>query len=588
MAAVRVALGGAMLWGLLPGAAALEPGITAVTNRVYLMENHSASYLVWHSLGVTNATVVHVDAHDDCRAIAPEKLQRLQQMTRARDYESIHRLSDPGFAQRFEVSPSQYLFDLGNYVYPCLVDGTVSDYWWVVPDATLDAGRQQFLMAHLKGVLKLQSLDATAAGENGFWFPVRGARFHVTTLDELPRMPPGTLLDFDIDSFSLTPALTDQHVPGRLPWRPEVICDRLESCVSNAPIITIASSVPGGFLPLALRFIADACKQRFTTGRYPEYARNLLEAVETMRMTGGKPGTALEPPGDPAFTSAYLHVKALTLLMDGRCAEALDSIGQAAGPPRPVYAKGYLDASEALLYMQRPSMAATAIDRFEALQGLPTEDSLAARVRVCLETGDTRRAEAISRRLIEWNRQPHFMLLRGGVLTEMGRFQEASEMFGEVLERMPNHALAVYDLGLALERQGKTEEAVRCYQRALQLRPGMSVALENLGHLMLAQGAWKDAEVLLREAVGISPGKVSTLNNLGLALFRQEKFDEAVVYFLKARDLNAGLPEVHLNLGRAFLALGKREEARAAYRECLRLRPGQAEIEAELQKTTGP
>lgn len=72
-----------------------------------------------------------------------------------------------------------------------------------------------------------------------------------------------------------------------------------------------------------------------------------------------------------------------------------------------------------------------------------------------------------------------------------GKYTEAAETFGRVVQRVPNHYKALVNWGVALSRGGKPEEAIVKFQQALALDPehhnnaevyyNWGVALERLG-----------------------------------------------------------------------------------------------------------
>jgi len=289
------------------------PGVTRSTNNVYLFENHNIAYSIWHSLGVSNATVVHLDAHDDCRFIAPDKLTALAPLTAARDWQAIYEQSDLHASFGFRLRPDRFLFDLGNFLYPCLLDGTLTHILWVVPEPALPPARVAQLQGHLRNILRLPADATFANGTNQFSVAVGPGRITVTTLAALPRQPAGCLLDIDTDFFALPYALANDHIRSPLRWNPAEVCATLDSRVPRPAVVTIASSVYGGYLPIMFRFLSDAFYTYFDTGTYPEEAVSLLDYVTRLRAATASPGP---PPTvcDPAFVTARLYLDGLLAL----------------------------------------------------------------------------------------------------------------------------------------------------------------------------------------------------------------------------------------------------------------------------------
>ena len=72
--AVVLLLGALLATSLSSCATTSLPGVGHRERNCYLIENHSSAYIVWHANNVTNATLVHLDTHDDCRHRPPEAL----------------------------------------------------------------------------------------------------------------------------------------------------------------------------------------------------------------------------------------------------------------------------------------------------------------------------------------------------------------------------------------------------------------------------------------------------------------------------------------------------------------------------------
>jgi len=562
-----------------PAHVARLPGIVRAENNVYLIENHSTGYLVWHALGIKGATLVHLDTHDDCRYVPPARLAELAELSAAGNYDEIYRRSDIAGNFRFEVRPDAFLYDLGNFIYPCIADGTVQTFYWVVPDKALSLKKRLALQQHFKRVLRLEPgtlFEVLASG--GFTFTLRGATVYVLALDELPAVPPGALLDFDIDFFAFATALSEAHLRKKLLWPPEQVCETLRARVPRPAAVTVCASVWGGYLPLVFRFLPDACFAYFATGRYPPDARRQLDAVTTMRETLG-PIPVPATPSDPVFKAAHEHLEGAIELMSGRDEAARERFA-AAARREPVYAKGLLDAARTLQYMGRVRAARKMLDTFEELMGGETTESLFRRARLLLLEGRAQEAEPLCQRLVDWNPQPRYRLLRGGVLAEQGRYGEAVKLYADVLKKHSGNAVAHYNMGIARQELGQYEAALRHFRFAVTLHPEFAAAHENLGYLLLRLNQVEPAERHLRRAVEINPLKTSAWNNLGLAAARQGRPKDAGFCFEQALRRNPDLPRVHENLAASLRALGRTEEAARHEKEAARLRAALQELGA--------
>ncbi|MDD4873005.1 MAG: UPF0489 family protein [Kiritimatiellae bacterium] len=551
-------------------------GITRTTNNVYLVENHSTVFNIWHSRNIRGATLVHIDAHEDCRYVPPEKLEILNKLAASRDYAGIFRQSDIEYSFRYQLKPDKALFDLGNYIYPCIMDGTVSNYYWVVPEKTIDQNKLIGLQQHLKAAYRIPSLLLSGATNNTFSFILSNCTVTVTTLDSLPQIDKGALLDIDTDFFVFPCSLTESHIHGELIWDPPKVCSLLSSRVPDPALITIASSISGGYLPVAFRFISDGLFGYYTSGSYPDDAVNLLKVITAML---SYPSVDLPPrkPRDPVFLPAYEHITGLSLMVQGDEKTAIACIERAVHL-NPVYSKAILDMADAYISMGKPKRAHAMIDNFEKFMACETSHSAAARVRVYLAEKTLDKADILSRKLIEWDRAPFFLMLRGGVLAEQGLLSEAIDIYKEIINLHNDNGTAYYNLGYALARQGKITEAVENYRLALRLKPDLAMAHENLGYILSNEGKYAEATSHLKAAVALNPFNVTTLNNLGLALARQNQFPDAINCYTTAIKLDPERPAIHANLALALISSGKFPEGIDRCRRALELKPDWPEV----------
>ncbi|NQU39022.1 MAG: tetratricopeptide repeat protein [Lentisphaerae bacterium] len=527
---------------VLPAATVpLALGVVRQSNGVYLVENHSSAGIVWHLAGQRGATVVHLDAHDDCRFVSQEKLDRLTTLWKQGATDEIFRLSDLGNVSSFKVRPEDTLYDLGNFIYPCISDGTVARLIWVLPDFSLDASARARLQSHLATALHLETPRFTNQPDGSFSFPLLEATMVVTTLDAMQPLPAGALLDIDVDFFAFDRALTDIHLKGDLQWDPELVCTRLATLVPSPAITTISASVYGGYLPLLFRFIADACFDEFASDSYPPYARRHLDAILTMRRTAA-PVALPPPPEDPTYCPAHRHLEGLLNLMQHEPEKAF-ALMEAAAREKPIYAKALLDAAEALRHMGQPETASASIDRFEALQGGATTESRAERVHVLRALGRLNEAETMAKVLVAWNPDPHLLLLHGGILVELQRYDEATVIYKHILVQHPQDYLAAYNLGYLEELQGHAERAMALYRQAIALRPAFAAAHENLGYLLARESAFEEARRHLESAIALAPEKTTAWVGLGDVLSVLDQYAQATASYEEVLRLQPEGPE---------------------------------------------
>ena len=536
------------------------PGFIRQSGNVYLMENHCHALPAWHREGVSNATLVHVDAHDDCRPVSSSKTERIRQLLESKDYSSLFNESDTWAFLSLRKRSSDLLYDLGNFIFPAMELGIVSNVYWVVPQPLITDLDRLTLAA-----LMMKSLDGSAITETqfpagGFELEWKGRLFRILTYEDLPDLPAGCLLDIDIDVFAFPRAMTEDHLVAQVNRNPDDVLRYVRDKVPEPEAVTISASVWGGYLPLMLRFLADASFDFFTDGTFPEDARTLLAAYRSIRDNTPQP---LASPREPTYAAAFLHFSAMVKLSHGDI-EACRTMMEEAAKLKPVYKKGLLDAAEGLISMTRPEDALALIDNFEHLSGGVTYNSIAVRALAFLKSGDTNSALQAATRLTDWERNPYTLLIYGSALTACGKPDEAKRVFTDLAEIAPNHAPAHFNLGLLEQQAGNTNAAIREYREAIEIRPGFWQAQENLGHILLEGAYYEQAEQMLQAAIKANPYSVASLNNLGLALLRQKRYDEALAFFDRALALKPGETTLQLNLAEALYRSGDKAGAAEA------------------------
>jgi Flp pilus assembly protein TadD len=147
-------------------------------------------------------------------------------------------------------------------------------------------------------------------------------------------------------------------------------------------------------------------------------------------------------------------------------------------------------------------------------------------------------------------------------------------LWGDTVAKRPDNPVAVYNLGVALDRERQFPAAAAQFSRAAQLRPDLAAPRYDGGMALLQMGRPADAAALFEEAVRLDPRAALPHEGLGLALAALGRPEEAVAHYEEAIRLQPGYARAHDNLGNAFLRLGRLPEAAVQYGEAVRLDPG--------------
>jgi tetratricopeptide (TPR) repeat protein len=188
-------------------------------------------------------------------------------------------------------------------------------------------------------------------------------------------------------------------------------------------------------------------------------------------------------------------------------------------------------------------------------------------------------AEQVYRQVLE--QQPDSidgLNLLGALVYQQGRFQEAVSCFEQVLTLQPDNPDAYNSLGVALKGQGRAAEAVSYYRQALSLRSSHPEVYNNLGNALRELGQVEEAIVAYQQALKLKLNYPEAHNNLGALLKNQGKFEEAIVHYREAIALKPNYCEAYQNLGAALHRQGDLETAIQTYQQALQLKPNQPEV----------
>ncbi|MFY8095721.1 MAG: tetratricopeptide repeat protein [Niveispirillum sp.] len=144
----------------------------------------------------------------------------------------------------------------------------------------------------------------------------------------------------------------------------------------------------------------------------------------------------------------------------------------------------------------------------------------------------------------------------GIALEDSGQAEAALPVLQEAWRRRPDHLHTLFRLGSLLAARGRHEAALALLGRLLTLRPDYPDAAFRLANVLMALGRHAAAERTYRLALVLDPGAGSVANNLGGALRRQGRAAEAARWYGRAVRLTPSAPEFHMNLGACLIMLG--------------------------------
>ncbi len=197
--------------------------------------------------------------------------------------------------------------------------------------------------------------------------------------------------------------------------------------------------------------------------------------------------------------------------------------------------------------------------------------------------GRFQQAEQLYRNILEGHPTHADALHLLGLVAYQGlEYDRARDLIGQAIQQDGKKALYHYNMGLVCEKAGQLDEAARAYQQALQLKSDYVEAHSNLGNVYREQGDWKSAVLAFEHAIAIKPDYAGGYNNLGVVFKERHDFDRAIGAYQHASRLNPRNAESHFNLGMVYIERDQREEAAAAFREAIHINPGYAKAHHNL------
>ncbi len=149
-----------------------------------------------------------------------------------------------------------------------------------------------------------------------------------------------------------------------------------------------------------------------------------------------------------------------------------------------------------------------------------------------------------------------FLCLKAAVLTELGAYQQALDIYGAVLERHPDHPQVWLSYGHLLKIVGRKSDCVSAYRRSLSLAPTLGEAYWSLANLKTVRFEAADVTAmaaLLGDADLKLKDRTPLHFALGKALEDAERFDEAFEHYRQGAACRRATAPYDARAHRAFI-----------------------------------
>ncbi|HKH81346.1 MAG TPA: tetratricopeptide repeat protein [Methylovirgula sp.] len=162
-------------------------------------------------------------------------------------------------------------------------------------------------------------------------------------------------------------------------------------------------------------------------------------------------------------------------------------------------------------------------------------------------------------------------LQRGLAFQQQGRLADAERIYGEILQRAPNHFGALNLLGVIACQNRAYERAVQLISKAISINPNVAQAYYNRGIVLQQLKRFEEARVSYDKAIALKPGYAEAYSNRGIALKELKRLKEALASCDKAIALKPNFAEAYYNRGNALQELERPEEALVSYDKAIAL-----------------
>jgi tetratricopeptide (TPR) repeat protein len=167
----------------------------------------------------------------------------------------------------------------------------------------------------------------------------------------------------------------------------------------------------------------------------------------------------------------------------------------------------------------------------------------------------------------------------GTVAYEAGDYKTSLDRYKAAVEKNPDDAESLSNLGQVLVRLDRTPEAIPYFQRAAAVLPGRWAYQFNLARALGLVGRTDEAIAGYRRAQQLFPDDYATTFNLAMVLHQKGDEASAVEQYQKAIALQPQDASFRKALGISYERLHKAPEAVAAYEEYLRLSPSASDAD---------
>jgi tetratricopeptide (TPR) repeat protein len=170
------------------------------------------------------------------------------------------------------------------------------------------------------------------------------------------------------------------------------------------------------------------------------------------------------------------------------------------------------------------------------------------------------------------------------LLRDASAYQEAFDVLGQALAKMPDYPDLLYDHAMAAEKVNRLDILEGNLKQLIKLRPDHAHAYNALGYT-LADRNQRIAEAygLIETALKLAPDDPFIQDSMGWVLYRMGRNQEGLDYLQRAFKQRPD-PEIAAHLGELLWALDQRDAARKIWAESLKEHPNNEVLQGTVKR----
>ena len=170
------------------------------------------------------------------------------------------------------------------------------------------------------------------------------------------------------------------------------------------------------------------------------------------------------------------------------------------------------------------------------------------------------------------------------LLRDANAYQEAFDLLGQALAKMPDYPDLLYDHAMAAEKVNRLDILEANLTQLIKLRPDHAHAYNALGYTFADRNQRIDeAYRLIETALKLAPDDPFIQDSMGWVLYRMGRNKEGLDYLQRAFKQRPD-PEIAAHLGEVLWTLSERDEARKIWGESLKSHPDNELLQGTVKR----